>query len=121
ALEDRMRRRGLLVSDQLLYDFFDARIPEHVVSAADFDRWWRDARREDPDLLTYTRDLLIDPAAASGLADGGWPSTWRQGDLELELTYRCEPGAPDDGVTVHIPLRALGAVRPDRFEWLVPA
>jgi ATP-dependent helicase HrpA len=121
ALEDRMRRRGILVPDQVLYDFFDARIPEHVVSATEFDRWWRDARRADPDLLTYTRELLVDRAAAVGLAQRGWPATWRQGDLELELTYRFEPGAPDDGVTAHIPLRALGAVRADRFEWLVPA
>ena len=63
----------------------------------------------------------IDPAAAAGLAERGWPATWRQGELELELSYRFEPGAPDDGVTAHIPLRALGAVRADRFEWLVPA
>jgi len=121
ALEDRVRRRGILVGDQVLYDFFDARVPEDVVSGADFDRWWRDARRADPDLLTYTRDLLVDPAAADGLAERGWPATWRQGDLELELTYRFEPGAPDDGVTAHIPLRALGTVRSERFEWLVPA
>jgi ATP-dependent helicase HrpA len=121
ALEDRVRRRGILVGDHVLYDFFDARVPEDVVSGADFDRWWRDARRADPDLLTYTRDLLVDPAAADGLAERGWPATWRQGDLELELTYRFEPGAPDDGVTAHIPLRALGTVRSERFEWLVPA
>ncbi|MEA2177550.1 MAG: ATP-dependent helicase HrpA, partial [Solirubrobacteraceae bacterium] len=121
ALEDRVRRRGILVGDQVLYDFFDARIPEQVVSGQDFDRWWRDARRADPDLLTYTRALLVDPAAADSLAERGWPVTWRQGDLELEVTYRFEPGAPDDGVTVHIPLRALGSVRSDRFEWLVPA
>ena len=80
ALEDRVRRRGILVADQVLYDFFDARVPESVVSGADFDRWWRDARREDPDLLTYTRELLVDPAAADGLARRGWPATWRQGD-----------------------------------------
>jgi ATP-dependent helicase HrpA len=121
ALEDRLRRRGILVGDQVLYDFFDARVPEEVVSATEFDRWWRDARRADPDLLTYTRELLVDPVAADGLARRGWPSTWRQGELELELTYRFEPGAPDDGVTAHIPLRALGAVRAERFEWLVPA
>jgi ATP-dependent helicase HrpA len=121
ALEDRVRRRGILVADQVLYDFFDARIPERVVSATEFDRWWREERRRRPDLLTYTRALLIDPAAADGLAARGWPATWRQGDLELELSYRFEPGAPDDGVTAHVPLRALGTVKADRFEWLVPA
>ena len=49
-----------------------------------------------------------------------WPETWKQGDLELALSYRFEPGAEHDGVTVHVPLALLGQLRPDRFEWLVP-
>ena len=117
ALEERSRQRGLLASDEVLHDFFAARIPADVVSGRHFDRWWRDARREDPDRLTYPRALL----QAGAADDAGRPSTWRQGDLELELTYRFEPGAPDDGVTVHVPLAALGTVRDVGFDWLVPA
>jgi ATP-dependent helicase HrpA len=117
ALEERSRQRGLLASDEVLHDFFAARIPEDVVSGRHFDRWWRDVRRQDPDRLTYPRPLL-----RAGAADeAGRPSRWKQGDLELELTYRFEPGAPDDGVTVHIPLAALGTVRDAGFDWLVPA
>ncbi|HEY1508550.1 MAG TPA: ATP-dependent RNA helicase HrpA [Solirubrobacteraceae bacterium] len=117
ALEERSRQRGLLASDVVLHDFFAARIPEDVVSGRHFDRWWRDARREDPDLLTYPRPLL----QAGAADDAGRPSRWKQGDLELRLSYRFEPGAPDDGVTVHIPLAALGTVRDVGFDWLVPA
>ncbi len=117
ALEDRARRRDILVDDEALFGFYAARIPDDVVSAAHFDRWWRDARREQPDRLTFTRELLM-----RGVADDprDWPETWKQGDLELALTYRFEPGAEDDGVTVHVPLAVLGQLRPDRFEWLVP-
>jgi ATP-dependent helicase HrpA len=117
ALEDRSRHRGLLASDDALHDFFAALIPEDVVSGRHFDRWWREARRRDPDRLTYPRDLL----QAGAADDAGRPSTWKQGDLELRLTYRFEPGAPDDGVTVHVPLAALGTVRDVGFDWLVPA
>ena len=117
ALEERSRQRGLLASDEVLHDFFAARIPEDVVSGRHFDRWWRDARHEDPDRLTYPRALL----QAGAADDDGRPSTWKQGDLELRLTYRFEPGAPDDGVTVHVPLVALGSVRDVGFDWLVPA
>src|SRR4051812_22832152 len=120
-LEERARRRDILVSDQVLFDFFDARIPSDVVSGAHFDRWWRDARRRDPELLSYTRELLISSDATDALGAGGRPTGWRQGDLTLPLSYRFEPGAPDDGVTVHVPLRALAGLRPDGFEWLVPA
>src|SRR4051794_31930823 len=117
ALEDRARRRDILVDDATLFAFYDERIPSDVVSAAHFDRWWRDARRADPARLTFTRDLLM-----RGAPDNprDWPETWKQGELTLELSYRFEPGAEDDGVTVHVPLPVLGQLRPDRFEWLVP-
>ncbi|HEU4976639.1 MAG TPA: ATP-dependent RNA helicase HrpA [Baekduia sp.] len=121
ALEDRVRRRDLLVGDEALFAFFDARIPETVVSAAHFDRWWRDERRRQPDLLTTTLDVLLDPAAAAVLDERGRPDSWRQGDLSLPLTYAFDPGSARDGVTVHVPVKALLGLRDEGFEWLVPA
>ncbi|HMI68926.1 MAG TPA: ATP-dependent RNA helicase HrpA, partial [Solirubrobacteraceae bacterium] len=121
ALERRTRRRDVLVGDEVLVAFFDERIPSDVVSGAHFDRWWRDERREHPDLLTYTRDLLVAPQVAGALDADGRPDTWRQGDLSLALSYEFEPGSDRDGVTVHVPLKALPQLRPDGFEWLVPA
>jgi len=118
-LEDRARRRDILVDDQTLYDFYAARIPESVVSGAHFDRWWRDERRVRPDLLTFTRELLVNPAAAEDVA--GRPDVWKQGELELRLSYRFEPGSARDGVTVHVPLKVLPQLRSEGFEWLVPA
>ncbi|HMJ37613.1 MAG TPA: ATP-dependent RNA helicase HrpA [Baekduia sp.] len=121
ALEQRERRRDIMVDDQALYDFLAARIPESVVSGEHFDRWWKEARRADPELLTYTHELLVAPQAASALAGAGRPAAWRQGELVLPLTYRFEPGAEHDGVTVHIPLDLLPSVRATGFDWLVPA
>src|SRR4029079_5869987 len=116
-LEDRVRRRDLAVSDAALFAFFDERIPADVVSARHFDRWWRDARRSDPDLLTFPRALLLgDDADVSGR-----PQAWKQGDLLLALSYAFAPGTPEDGVTVHVPLRVLPQLRAGGFEWLVAA
>jgi ATP-dependent helicase HrpA len=42
ALEARVRR-GHLLDDQDVFEFYDARVPEGVVSTRHFDRWWRDA------------------------------------------------------------------------------
>jgi ATP-dependent helicase HrpA len=120
SLEDRARRRGLLAPDQVRHAFIDSRVPQDVVSGAHFDRWWRDARRADPQLLLYTRELLLDPAARAELDPQAYPTGWRQGELVLRLTYRFEPGAADDGVTVHVPLTEIANVKPDEFEWLVP-
>ncbi|TML01109.1 MAG: ATP-dependent RNA helicase HrpA, partial [Actinobacteria bacterium] len=116
-LEDRLRRRDIAVSDEALFAFFDERIPDDIVSARHFDRWWREARRSDPGLLTFPRALLLgDEADVSGR-----PEAWKQGDLVLPLSYAFAPGSAADGVTVHVPLRVLPQLRSGGFEWLVPA
>jgi ATP-dependent helicase HrpA len=118
ALEHRVRRRDILAGDEAIFAFYDARIPADVVSARHFDRWWRDERLAHPDALALTRDVLVRDGAA--VDERAWPETWTQGELTLRLAYRFEPGAPDDGLTVEVPLQVLGQLRPDRFEWLVP-
>jgi ATP-dependent helicase HrpA len=120
ALEERARRRDILVDDQALYDFYDARIPQDVVSGAHFDRWWRDARRDDPDRLTFTRADLVSEGA-DALDRRALPEAWKQGDLTMRLSYVFDPGSARDGVTVHVPLKWLPRLEPVGFDWLVPA
>ncbi|HEX3336357.1 MAG TPA: ATP-dependent RNA helicase HrpA [Jatrophihabitans sp.] len=115
-IEERARRRDLLVSDDEIFAFFDARIPPDVVSARHFDAWWKTARRDTPDLLTLTRDDLLRHEAADETVE-----TWPAGDLALPVSYRFEPGAEDDGVTVHIPVDVLARLGADEFAWQVPA
>ncbi|WP_374204981.1 ATP-dependent RNA helicase HrpA, partial [Actinotalea sp. C106] len=121
-LEHRTRRRGLVVDDDVLFAFYDERVPADVVSARHFDTWWKTARRHEPDLLTFTLGMLVadDEAHAAAADPHQFPSTWPQGDLELPLTYQFQPGTEADGVTVHIPVGVLNRVRPEGFDWLVP-
>lgn len=49
-----MRRRDILVDDQTLFEFYDARVGPDVVSERHFDKWWKEARQADPALLTST-------------------------------------------------------------------
>ena len=117
-LEERQRRRDLLVGDEAVFEFFDARIPADVASTRSFEGWWRTAREEAPDLLTMTRQDLTgeDP-----LVDHEqFPTKWQQGEQRLRLSYRFEPGAVDDGLTVHVPLAVLPRLSPAGFDWLVP-
>jgi ATP-dependent helicase HrpA len=119
ALEDRVRRRDILVDEDDLFAFFDERVDREVVSARHFDRWWKTAREEDPALLDYTLDLLIDPGA--GEVDvAAFPDAWPQDALELPLTYEFAPGSEIDGVTVHVPLAVLNQVTGAGFDWQVP-
>ena len=116
-VEERARRRDLLVGEEEIYAFYDARVPPEVVSARHFDGWWKKQRHRTPDLLTFTRDDLL----RSDDADAEHPTTWQSGDLELPLTYRFEPGAADDGLTVHVPVDVLARLGGDEFAWQVPA
>ena len=47
-LEHRARRRDILVDEHTLFDFYDARVGEEVVSGAHFDTWWKHARQRRP-------------------------------------------------------------------------
>ncbi|OBH77699.1 ATP-dependent RNA helicase HrpA [Mycobacterium mantenii] len=117
-LEERARRRDLLVGDDDVYALYDARIPADVVSARHFDSWWKRQRHKTPDLLTFARADLL---RTDETADTDRPNTWRTGDVALPLTYRFEPGAADDGVTVHVPIDVLARLGGDEFAWQVPA
>ncbi|NMM34682.1 MAG: ATP-dependent RNA helicase HrpA [Phycicoccus sp.] len=118
-LEARARRRDILVDDETLVEFYDARLPADIVSGQHFDSWWKQTRREQPDLLTFTEDLLVSDDADAVSADD-YPPTWTQNGISLPLTYQFEPGAAADGVTVHIPLDVLNQVDDDGFDWQVP-
>ncbi|MEU4782140.1 ATP-dependent RNA helicase HrpA [Micromonospora sp. NPDC023633] len=118
-LEHRARRRDILVDDQTVFDFYDARVPADVVSGRHFDAWWKKTRREQPDLLTFTRELLVN-AGRVGVDEADYPDEWSADGVTLPLTYRFEPGTPTDGVTVDIPLPLLNQVPAESFDWQVP-
>ncbi|MET7887297.1 ATP-dependent RNA helicase HrpA [Streptomyces avermitilis] len=118
-LEHRARRRDILVDDETLFDFYDQRVPEHVVSGAHFDSWWKHKRHEEPELLDFERSMLINERAEDVSKDD-YPDSWRQGRLKFKVTYQFEPGADADGVTVHVPLQVLNQVTDEGFDWQIP-
>ena len=89
------------------------------MSGRHFDAWWKKARHETPDLLTFSMAMLVNEQA-SGVSPGDYPDVWVQGDLRLALTYQFSPGEHADGVTVHVPLPVLNRVSSEGFDWQVP-
>ncbi|MBW9121056.1 ATP-dependent RNA helicase HrpA [Microbacterium trichothecenolyticum] len=117
-IEERERRRDILVGDEAVFRFYDARIPRDVFDARSFEAWWKDASARTPRLLDMTEADLVDEASRGDERD--FPARWTQGDQVLSLAYRFEPGAADDGVTAVVPLALLAQLRPDGFDWQVP-
>ncbi|HVE62575.1 MAG TPA: ATP-dependent RNA helicase HrpA [Mycobacteriales bacterium] len=118
-LEHRLRRRDLVVDDQTLVDFYDARLPDSVVSGRHFDAWWKSARRADPDLLALSRESLLTQLAGA-FDPNDYPDVWTADGGAFDVEYRYDPGADHDGVTVQVPLALLSSVDPDPFTWQVP-
>ena len=116
-VERRSRTHGLVADEQARFRFFDDLIPEHVTSAAAFNRWWKDERRSHPDLLIYPASLLMPREATSS---EGFPDRWQCGDLSLPLSYEFAPGSPRDGVSMRIPIEVLERVSDKGTDWLVP-
>ncbi|NYG56893.1 ATP-dependent RNA helicase HrpA [Nocardioides perillae] len=121
-LEHRARRRDIVVDEQTLFDFYDARVGPEVVSGAHFEQWWKQARRETPDLLDFDPAMLThDTAAEVRAAD--YPEEWRAAadeGLTFSISYHFEPGAADDGLTIDVPVATLNRVGADDFSWNVP-
>ncbi len=118
-LEHRARRRDILVDEHTLFDFYDARVGADVVSGAHFDTWWKQARRDDPELLTFDPSMLVNESAEA-VTEEEYPDVWREGPLTFPLAYQFDPGSASDGVTVDVPVTALNQVEAAPFTWQVP-
>ncbi len=118
-LEHKARRQDVLVDEHTIFAFYDALIPAGMHNGAAFERWRRDAERENPRLLFLTREYLMRHAAAD-ITEEQFPETLDAGGAKLALGYRFEPGHPLDGVTLTVPLALLNQLEEARFEWLVP-
>ncbi|QTP54514.1 ATP-dependent RNA helicase HrpA [Billgrantia sulfidoxydans] len=118
-LEDRARKRDILVDEETLFAFYDERIPADIVNGKGFEAWRRKAEADDPDILKFDRAVLL-AREAKEVTQAQYPDELLLGGVRYPLDYRFEPGAPDDGVTLTVPAAMLPQLPRARLEWLVP-
>ena len=119
TLEAKSRRRDILVDEDTLYDFYEQRLPKHIYSGKAFEKWRQKIERENPEDLFLNRELLMQ-RDDSHVDHRQYPDHLNVQGMQLPLRYHFEPGRKDDGVTVRIPITALGQVKATPFEYLVP-
>lgn len=117
-LEDKMRRRDLLVDSSTLEAFYHERIPSHITNMRDFDKWWKQKSKEDPNFLDFSYELISKNDLMS-LEENAYPEYWNQGSLKFKLSYVFDIGSDRDGVTVHIPITVINQVRHEDFLWQI--
>ena len=119
ALEHKSRRPDVLVDDELIHAFYDAKIPQDIITLAAFDHWRREAEAVTPKLLCLEKEQLMRHEAA-GITTDAFPPVLTHRGQSFKLSYHHDPGAADDGVTLTLPLTALNQLPANRCEWLVP-
>lgn len=117
-LEDKVRRRDLLVDAATLEDFYQQRVPESICNMRDFMFWWRQKSKEDAHFLDFDYDLIARQDIAQ-IEEQLYPEFWQQGNLRLKLSYVFDIGSERDGVTVHIPVTVLNQIHADDFLWQI--
>ncbi len=115
-MEERFRRRDIVVDEEVLYKFYDARLGK-VYDRFTLNRMLR-RKRNDRFLRMSEEDICLSVPDSEELYR--FPTTLRSGDIELELSYLFHPGDEADGVTACIPRHLLPHINPQVFEWLVP-
>lgn len=118
-LEHKTRRPDVLVDDELMFAFYDEKIPADVVSTPTLLKWLKATSRDDPKALFMSRDELM-RHDASGVTNRYFPKTMEMAGISMALNYHFEPGSPRDGLTLAVPLYALNQLDAVRAEWLVP-
>lgn len=117
-LEAKSRRRDLLAEEQVCYDFFDALIPEGIYSGKLFEQWRKQAEQKHPKTLFLNQNDLLHGDTKPSSED--FPDYYRDGKLKLKYSYHFDPTHKADGVTLLVPLAALGQLDAACFQWLVP-
>lgn len=119
SIEAKTRRRNLLVDDQILIDFYEARLPEKIINLASFERWRTQTEKQQAKLLFIDRALLINEEVnVDHIAQ--FPDVLDMHTLALPLKYHFEIGHIADGLSLQLPLDILHQCPMHIGDWLVP-
>ncbi|MBW2591064.1 MAG: ATP-dependent RNA helicase HrpA, partial [Deltaproteobacteria bacterium] len=115
-MENRLRRKDLLVSDQEIFEFYTERLSEIY----DIRTLRKQLKKKGSDkfLQMSREDLLIYSPDKNELSV--FPDCIDIGNNSFECLYNFNPGKPDDGITVKIPSSIAPMVSPETVDWLVP-
>ncbi|MDY6470538.1 MAG: ATP-dependent RNA helicase HrpA [Succinivibrio dextrinosolvens] len=118
-VEDKLRRRDLLVDSSVLEEFYDKKLPEDILTQKHFDKWWKEKHKSEPDYLNFSIDL-VSKDAFNQVEEHDFPEFWHYDSFKLPLSYVFDPTSKDDGVTVHIPLAIVNRINSREFAYQIP-
>ncbi len=118
-LEDKVRRRDILVDESALEAFYDSRLPQDITTARALAHFWKGVKDKDPQCLDFTLADVVREGKSLDVA-AAYPETWSVGTLKLKLSYTFTPGEALDGIAVHVPVTVINQIDSDVFTWQIP-
>ena len=119
TLEEKSRRRDIVVDHEEMARFYDAIIPEDVCTAASFEQFRKRFELDSPRGLYFSKEQLLNDESVE-VSNRDYPDQIEMGSMVLPLRYHFAPGEEDDGVTMMVPVEVINRVNAARCEWLVP-
>ncbi len=113
-VEDKVRRRDLLVDEEALYQFYAERVPPQIASRRSFEDWRAEAERKQPDLLCLTEQDIL---AGHMPSTQDFPDVLQVGHLNIPVQYHFNPSSELDGAILNVPLPALSQLEAQRLAW----
>ncbi|TCB57359.1 ATP-dependent RNA helicase HrpA [Acinetobacter terrestris] len=116
-VEDKLRRRDLVVDEETIYQFYASKVPEEVASRRTFEDWRATVEPQSPRYLFVDDDALW---MNDRPTTQQFPDYLHNGSLRLAASYRFDPSHDEDGATVKIPVQALPQVDENIWSWGIP-
>ena len=118
-IEERTRRRDVVVDDEVLFALYDARLPKHIVSGASFEKWYKSLPEEQQKQLFFSEAQLT-RQQSNDFNPALFPDHLENNGIRLPLSYQFNPGHQKDGVTLSVPVNAIKQLNVEKLEKLVP-
>nr|WP_277606368.1 ATP-dependent RNA helicase HrpA [Acinetobacter sp. NIPH 2699] len=116
-VEDKLRRRDLVVDEETIYQFYANKVPTEIASRRSFEDWRATVEPETPRYLFVDDDALW---MNDRPTTQQFPDYLHNGQLRLAASYRFDPSHDEDGATVKIPVQALAQVDENQWSWGIP-
>ena len=118
-LEDKIRRRDLLVDASVMQDFYDKKLPDDIVTQRHFEKWWSKKSKEDAHYLDFKLENIVKDSFDK-VREDLYPETFAYESFNFKLSYVFDIKDKRDGVSVHIPVTVLNQLKADIFTWQIP-
>lgn len=116
GLEDKIRRRHLLVDEEVMADFYSSRLE----AVSDIRTLKRRIREKGGDgFLKMNEEDLLASIPDEGLLES-FPDRIHTEDRSYPVIYRFAPGREEDGMTISIPSTLASVFPLESLDWMVP-